>query len=259
MKFRCLLLIAALASLPGLAFAGQTCGTATVVPSDGRVVDFDFVAASPSANFYEFGVTAGHSYSVEVRQDYDDPPSTLNVSLFSEAGTCTTTLAGTNDTTASEPTEPANAFRQSFTAAGNGTYSVSVTNTGANGRYVSVSVSDTTGFNVRWSTFAGFITQWGFQNTTSNQISVTITATATVGGSNSGSLTFNVPANSQVIKAIGASGADINIGANKSGFMVMSHNGPPGGMLTDAYFINPSGSVIVPAVFVPVRQGHSGK
>ena len=87
MKTR-LLTLFAIALMPGLLYAGTACATPTVVPADGRVVDFDFVANSPGANFYQFDVSAGNSYSVEVRQDYDDLQATndLTTTAFSDVG-----------------------------------------------------------------------------------------------------------------------------------------------------------------------------
>lgn len=260
MNRKSLTLVVLLVFAPALLYAGSACNLPTIVPSDGRVVDFDFVAASPGANFYQFSVTAGNSYSVEVRQPYDDSNTDLTVTSFTDANTCGTALTGTTSTTTADPALPANATRFSFTAAASGTVTLKVANGNvATGRYVSVSVSDTTQYNVRWSTFGTFITQWGFQNTTSSPIIATLTTTTVLGGSGTNSITFTVPANTQVFKIIGASGVDINVGGNKAGFAVLSNNGPAGGLLTDAFFINGSATVIVPSVFQPVRQGHASR
>jgi len=204
--------------------------------------------------YYQFGVTIGHSYSVKVVQDYDDVDADITVGLFSE-NTCTTAVASLTDTHGAEPTLAVNGYRQSFTAAATGSDYIKVINSnGATGRYIAVSVSDTTDYNVRWSTYAGFITQWGFQNTTSQAINVKMVATVALGGSGTGNMTFSVPANSETYKVIAASGGDINIGPNVAGYAVASNDGPPGGLLVDAYFINPSATVIVPSVFQPVRS-----
>jgi hypothetical protein len=264
MKSRMLVLTAVLLLTPALMFAGSTCGTATVVPADGRVVDFDFVSGTtgstntpPGTNWYEFSGSAGHSYSVEVRQDYDDINTDLTVSVLS--GACPGSAVTVNSTVTSEPALPANSFRGSFTAGASGTFVVSVANSNAStGRYISVSVSDTTQYNVRWSTYGTFITQWGFQNTTGQPITATLVAFPTLPAAASHTITFTVPANTQLFKIIGASASDdINEGVNEAGFAVLTHNGPPGGLLTDAFFINSAATVIVPSVFQPVRQGHS--
>ena len=136
MKTR-LLTLFAIALMPGLLYAGTACATPTVVPADGRVVDFDFVANSPGANFYQFDVSAGNSYSVEVRQDYDDLQATndLTTTAFSDVG-CSAAVAGMVDTTALDPALPGNSSRFSFTAATSGTIRLKVANGNAtSGRY----------------------------------------------------------------------------------------------------------------------------
>ncbi len=235
------------------AFAGSTCALATLVEADGSIKDFDFAAPSTSV-YYQFGVTTGHSYSVKVVQDYDDKDTDITVAVNNEASTCNVAVPSVTVTTNAEPILSVNGFRESFTAAASGTYSIVVSNSnGAAGRYIAVSVSDTTMYNVRWSTFGGFVTQWGFQNTTNQPISVKFSVTASAGGAFSGSNgPFVIPANSQVFRAIGTSGQDINTVNPYAGFMVESNDGPPGGLLVDAFFVN--GSVIVPAVFQPVRS-----
>jgi len=258
MRLRGLILVGIFMTWAGLAFAGQTCATATVVPADGRVVDFDFVNTGTS-NFYQFSVTKGHSYSVEVREDYDDPPSTLTVQVNSENATCTTAAAGGHRTEAIEPALPANSFRESFTAAASGTDSISVNNTGANGRYVSVSVSETTVFNPQFSTFVSFTTQYLFINTTSTAVHgvLTLTATLCAGALPAPIVTpVIVPAGANLVLAANPNGS-IPTPANCGGYAIFTHDGPPGSLLTDSLYLNPSASVIVSAKFAPTRQGHN--
>jgi len=264
MKLKGLTLVVMLLIASGLASAGTTCATATVVPADGRVVDFDFVA-NGTTNFYQFSVTKDHSYSVEVRQDYDVPNTDLaTTSLASENATCTTALSPKEkNTTAVEPAIPQNSFRASFTAQSTGVYSVSVPNTGATGRYVSVSVAETTAFSPQWSTFVGFVTQYLFQNTTSaTDINAKLTATATscAGGvAKPGPVSVNVTVTkgSNLVIALGP-GATIDIPAKCSGTMVMSYDGPPGSLLYDSIYAGGANGVtiLVPAKFAPTRQSH---
>jgi hypothetical protein len=258
MKARSLILVALLITFAGLAFAGQTCLTATVIPADGRIVDFDFVA-NATTNFYQFGATKGHSYSVEVRQDYDDPPSTLTVQVNNEVANCTTAAPNTNSTIATEPTLPANSFRVSYTAAASGSNSISVQNTGVTGRYVSVSVSDTTIFNPQFSTFASFVTQYLFANTTSVPVHGVLTLTATVcAGALPPPVVSNltIPAGGNLVQTAGP-GNSTNISANCTGSATFSHDGPPGSLLPDSLYVNPSATVIVSAKFAATRQGHN--
>src|SRR5262249_50010558 len=250
--------------LPSLCLAGTACGTATVVPADGRIVDFDFVANGTS-NFYQYSVVPGRSYSVEVRQDYDDPNTDLTTSLLSDTG-CSTPVAGSTDPSTAEPFLPANSFRRSFTAPGTGTtpsvFKIQVANGGSAGRYISVSVSDTTFFNPNWSTFSNYVTQWSFQNTTNAPINGKLVITDTDGTPTAGpfTLTFVIPANGKASKIIaGVPGFDINAGPQHGGASIFTYDGPPGAILATAYFINPNVNPanIVPAKFEPVR--HAGR
>jgi len=233
--------------------AGTLCASATRLIPDGRILDFDFVPEA-STGWYQFNVVAGRSYSVEVRDDVEDDNADLNtVTLTTGCGASVTV----NDTTQLDPVLAANSFRSSFTASATGPIEISVPNGNAGaGHYVAVSVSDTTVFNPRWSTFSGFVTQYGFQNTSSGSITGTLTVTSVLGSAVAPvTISFSVPANSEVFKIVGAANtSDVVIPASHAGYAVFTHNGPPGGLVTDAYFINPSATVIVPAVFTSVRE-----
>jgi hypothetical protein len=241
--------------------AGTTCVTATVVPADGRIVDFDFVANGTS-NFYQFRGVAGRSYSVEVRENYDDPPSTVTVTLTSNGGVsggCSAAVPNTKDTAAAEPVLPANAFRRSFIAAATGTFGIEVQNTGSQGRYISVSVADTTLFCPRWSTF-GVHTEWGFTNTTGLAISGVFTLIRNDGSVQAGTpITINIAANGAAFadtRNVGA-GNPLNIPNNQFGKAVFAHDGPPGAIIGDSYIIDagfPGGPFIQPGKFETARQ-----
>lgn len=249
MNARWLVLALVVVSLPGLAFAGANCNTATVVPTDGRILDFDFVAPSTS-NYYQFSVTSGHSYSVEVREDYDDINADINTAPFTD-NACTVSLGGLRNTTAIEPAVPANAQRFSFTSAATGIVYLKVTNSnGATGRYVSVSVPETTIYAPRWSTVAGFQTQWGFQNSTSAIINVAMVLS---GGASLTVPAFAVPAGGEVFRSTVAS--DLNLAPGGAvGAALITHDGPPGAIVPDCYFLNGNASVVVPATITPPRQ-----
>ena len=173
MKFRSLLLaVCVLSAMPISAHAaGTLCASATRLVADGRILDFDFVPQA-STGWYQFNVVAGRSYSVEVRDDIEDDNADLNgVVLTTGCGGASVTV---NDSTQLDPILASNSFRGSFTASATGAIEISVPNGNAGaGRYVAVAVSDTTVFNPRWSTFSSFITQYGFQNTTSGSITGT--------------------------------------------------------------------------------------
>src|SRR4051794_4441304 len=181
MRFRSLLLaVCVLSSLSISAHAaGTLCASATRLVADGRILDFDFVPQASTA-WYQFNVVAGRSYSVEVRDDIEDDNADLNtVALTTGCGGASVTV---NDTTLLDPVVAANSFRGSFTAPASGAVEIAVPNGNAGaGRYVAVTVSETTVFNPRWSTFSGFATQYGFQNTTSGSITGTLTLTTVLG------------------------------------------------------------------------------
>jgi hypothetical protein len=269
MKVR-LVVLAALLTIPGLLFAGTSCATPTVVPADGRIVDFDFVAQSGD-NFYQVDVTAGHSYSIELRQDYDDLQSVndLATQVFGVGdGTCSTPLAvapapgsAVRDTTAIDPVLPANSFRVSTTASSTGTMRVKVhNNNGSTGRYISVVVADTTMFSPLYTTFSGFNTFYRFFNTTNQAVrgtlkllntdgSVLVTNTFTVSaGASSETVYTGVPAP----PAIG-----LSVPASRSGPAFFTHDGPPGAIMIDGFQgagqAN-GGFTTFPIAFRPVRE-----
>jgi hypothetical protein len=256
--------LAVLILMSTFAFADVTCATAAAVIPNGVPKQFDFVAAS-TTNFYAFKVSAGHSYSVTVDQEYDPYNNTdLTIQVNSEATTCTTAVVSPTVTTNAEPQIPGAGLRESFTAAANGTYSVSVNDGGPNGRYITVNVADTTKYNPRWSTFAHFTTQWGFQNTSNQAINVKLVATGFTNCAFSGTLNFSVPANGEVFKDIAAQGEPSNPNAAlqtnctangtaaDSGYAVITNDGAPGALLMDAFFV--FGTDIVPSVVQAVRE-----
>lgn len=258
MKARFAAVLTAVMILPVLGFASP-CNAPTVVPADGRIVDFDFVGPSTS-NFYQFSATSGHSYSVEVRQDYDDVNGDLAVTLSGTAGSCPTpaVLAGTNDTTASEPALPSNASRLSFTATGTGIHRIQVANgNGSTGRYISVTVSETTVYNPNWSTFGTFLTQYNFLNTTSQPINGKLIVTPTFGSSlTQRVVNFVITASGTPGSRVGITagpGFDADIPKDSAGYAIFTHDGPPGGLLTQAQFLNGNATVIVPTKFEAVR------
>lgn len=272
MTRRVVLCLALLAFASAFAFAGATCGAPTVVPSDGRIVDFDFVAQS-SSNFYQFDATAGHSYSVEVRQDYDGVNTDLSaagggsISIFTDAA-CTTALAGATDTSAADPALPANAFRVSFIAPSTGTFRIQVANGNAStGRYISVAVAETTVYSTAYfagkgatgGSHAGFYATFSFSNTTSAAITGTLTL-INGAGTTIGTSTITLPAKGgALVDTSGAAGTNatvLNIAVPITGSAFFAHNGPPGSVTTAAYEQNGSTGFTESLAFSPARQSH---
>ena len=257
MKAKLGLILLTLLLVPAMAFAGATCAAPTIVPSDGRVVDFDFVANGTS-NFYQFNATANHSYSVEVRQDYDGINTDLSaaggggVSVFSDAGTCGTAAAGLTDTTAAEPALPANSFRSSFTPTTTGSYAIKVTNGGATGRYISVSVAETTMYASAFSTISGFAAFYSFVNTTSQAITGSITAFSPAGVAFGAPVPINLAVGGNVSTNTGALG----VPAGKTGYAVFTHNGPPAGVNAVCIVANFTTNFVEPINFIPIRERH---
>ena len=158
-----------------------------------------------------------------------------------------------HNTAGIDPALPVNSQRFSFTAAATGIVYLKVTNANAStGRYVSLVAAETTIYAPRWSTIAGFQTQWGFQNSTSAPVNVSMVITP-----NSGAPVvvpaFAVPAGGFVIRNTTAS--DLNISPSGAvGFAVITHDGPPAAIVADCYFLNGNATVVVPATITPPRQ-----
>ncbi|HTD23678.1 MAG TPA: hypothetical protein VK738_13555 [Terriglobales bacterium] len=266
MNVRGLLLTLFVVSLSVFAFAGSACNKATVLNGDGRILDFDFVAPT-SANYYQFNVSANHSYSVEVRQDYDDLQSgtpDLTTAAFTDSA-CSVALGNANTLAANnnvhhtennDPALPANSQRFSFTPTASGTVYLAVTNSNAStGRYVSITVAETTIFYSRWSTFSGFSTQWAYQNTSSQPVAVTLTVIDTLGSPlmnpNPIVVSFSVAAGSEVFQLTPST---VAAPAQHGGPAFATTDGPPGAVLPDCYFINGTATIVVPSTISPVRQ-----
>jgi hypothetical protein len=269
MKLR-LIVLAALFVLPGQMFAGTSCATPTVVPADGRIVDFDFVAQSGD-NFYQFDVTQGHSYSIEVRQDYDDKQAVndLQTELFAVGNaTCAGALtpnaaagSAVRDTVGVDPVLPANSFRVSTVAGSTGTMRVKVhNNNGSTGRYISVVVADTTQFSPLYTTFGGFNTFYRLFNTSGQPVSATLKL-FNPAGAQIGSTTVTVAANASTPTIFtgpnGGGNIGLGVAGDNAGPATLTHDGPPGAILVDGFSgIFGATTSTIPIVFRPVREKH---
>jgi hypothetical protein len=248
---------------PSRTRAEGICGTGdyTILVPDGRIL----AGTIPASTLFSF-VIGGHdtsatlprSYSVEVRGPNGGFFGAPNLFVRDDT-TCT--LANTvsvNNTVLTAPrigcdgcASPAN-LRYSFTTVNRFTHFV-VQNATTGSLNYSISVSETTMFNPRWSTFSGFVTQWGFQNTTESSISGTLTVLDSVsGGPYTKSVT--VAPNATVFAGSGETFLGGSIPANHAGGATFVHNGPPGSIKADAYLLNSNLSVIVPTEFKAVRE-----
>jgi hypothetical protein len=243
-----------------VAFAQSTCPNPTVLKV-GEPTNFDFVAPSNS-NFYQFDVNPNRSYSVTIHQNYDAVNTDLqaggggSVILYSDIA-CASAVAGLTDTTLSEPALPNNAFRSSFVTGAtvaNPHYRIKVTNGNASvGRYVEVTVAETTKFSPLYTTFSGFNTFYRVYNTTSQ--SITGTMTAFNGNTPIGTpVTLTVPAYSTSPTIFTGAGANqLNVPANNAGSVIWVDNGPPAGTLLDGFAWNGT-TTTFPIKFVGVRD-----
>ena len=215
--------------------------------ADGRVKELS-LAPSEDVGLFFNGVP-GHSYSVEM-SDQESKINSKFLGLASEL--CpTANAAGVNVTGGFDPVILATrGFRGSFTATVAGTpfYTLHIVNSAAS-TDITYSVSDTTQYNPRWSTFSGFTTQWGFQNTTNFNITGTLKVFTTAGTLVSNT-TFDILSGRVVFKTT----TGLVIPASQSGNAIFTNNGPPGGIQADAFLISSDGKTVVPAKFDRLRE-----
>lgn len=237
--------------------SGQCVGTVSgfLVPNSTDTVGVSFPASGAGSFFAN--LTAGHSYSIQVTT-HDN--TTANSTLTAQGpGGCLGGAVAVNETTLVEPAilnlgaTAVSGRRVSFTPAASGLYAFNFTTNNAGGHIYTGEIYETTLFNPRWATNQGYLTVYGFQNTTSQAINIVLKATATFGGTGTTTFTAAIPANTQVLVALGP-GLTINIPAGQVGFAILTHDGPQGGLTVDAYFTN--GVSLVPAVFAPRNSEH---
>jgi len=233
-------------------YGGIACGSDPILPTDGNIATiYDFVAASSSA-YYLVNLKDGHSYSAEV-YDSTDPTvvaGSAQLSLIAAAD-CTTVLT-TQDVANYDPDLSGSfAARISWIQTGNVSAVLVLKNSDANDPYnYNIRIADTTLHNPRWSTFAGFITQYALVNNTSHDIAGTLTLTSSTGTSYSSQVT--IPAGGEKLEQT----SDLGIPPTLFGFATFAYVGPAGAITADADFINPSGTVIVPSTFAPRDYQH---
>jgi hypothetical protein len=225
MAFRGFIAIVSILLSPVFALAaGTTCAAATPLVPDGRILKLDYLAPVTSG-FYSVYLIAGRSYSLEIRDDMDGSNSDLSVALYNS--TCSTPIStGVTHTETIEPVEPAGGWRLSYLPTVTGTYALQVQNSNqTSGRYVSASVAETTIYDPLWADGGSNVPSFSVFNTTTSTIAYTLTLTATIGGSQTGSFQSSLtPLNVALVSVPG----QINLPANLSGYGILIHNGPPG-------------------------------
>ena len=234
--------------LPTVAHAGACTKWAEVVP-DGRVSAPVDVTSTDDLRVVLRGV-GGHSYSVQVTQlDFFN-----NISVFfGPAGNACATadIAGLRRTEAIDPVvDPSTSERGSFTATIANFYAARVAM--SNGTHaVTYTVSDTTLYNPHWSTFGGFFTSWGFHNTTNATINGNLRVINSA-GTEVANVNFAIPSGTVVFRDTRST--DLNLAAQQAGSAIFTHDGPPGAIQADAFFLNGDASVVVPSEFKPIRE-----
>jgi hypothetical protein len=235
-----------LLSLPAIGHAeGIACGNETVIVTDGRIVQSTIPASTTF--WFIFDGTVGRSYSIEIKDPVDPygaSPGTLTVYGPSSCSTVITT----RNTYLILPTIIGTGSRVSFTATG-ARIRFTVANSVASPRPYTVSVSETTQSNPRWSTIGGYTSQWGFHNTTNATISGNLRVYTTA-GTQVANTTFSVSSGRVVFQ----SSTGLAIAADQSGNATFTHDGPPGAIQADAYMISADVTTVVPTKFEPVRE-----
>lgn len=204
--------------------------------------------AGPTADqdWYRLTVVAGHSYEVRVgaRQDSCMDFVGANFQVFqSDATTLITTGVDYPGTGA------ISSYRAIFIAPSNNNVFVQLmggTTCTATSSYT-IQVFDTTLLSPRWSTFGGFYTSWGFENTTSAPILGTLTV-VTSSGTVVANTTFTIQPGRVVFRDTRPT--DLNFAPNQAGNVIFSHNGPVGGIVADGFMSNEGGAVFVT---IPVK------
>lgn len=141
------------------------------------------------------------------------------------------------------------AGRRSLTVASETEVFFSVNPNSMNPGSLRIRIEETTLFSPRWSTFGGFYTTWGFQNTTNTDLSVTLRVFTAGNPSPIATSTFAVNANTVVFRDTRPT--DLDLAAGQAGSVVVTHNGPPGAILMDGFMTNENGTVFVT---VPVKS-----
>lgn len=232
------------------------CGSPVIIIPDGRVAESTF--AQTTTYWYGIYAVAGHSYAIEFEPPADNFNSASrpqfssllvfgpNDALRGCHGSSSISVTGNES---SAPTIKKNADgagrRVSFFAWTAGLYLIAVSNVAGAGDYT-FRASDTTLFNMRWSTFGGYSNQWVFLNLSD----MSVTGIFVLYDLNNRALLaiqVNVPPSGVVVRYSDIS--DLNLPGNLSGYGVFGHNGPEGAIAAEVYTLNTSGTQMIHSKF----------
>jgi len=228
----------------GVHGAPTTCGSDPVLTGDGTASPQDLLFAATSA-YYTLNAKAGHSYSVEV-WDVVDQTAAVAPAIQLLASDCMTAVASTDVTNVDPDLSQGFSRRISWIqTAMDATIQIQVMNPDQNNPYTyQIRVTDTTLYNTRWSTFGGYITSWGFTNTTSTPIKGAVTVVDSNGqtvATSSPTLAANT--------ATFLTTVDLNVPANDAGGSSFAYVGPPGAVIADGFLVSPGGTVVTPILY----------
>lgn len=267
MRVKCVVLAALgalMLVLPGIAQA-QCDDFESLVP-DGRIktVTIPFNGGGTYVRGFFFRGAPGRSYFVQVFRGRFE--TTQDIFLGgANVSTCPLSNdAAVRDVTDIEPrffdgSQNNKSFTFTATAAITDTsspfYLVRIHNTSTTtNTTVDIKVSDSTLFSPRWSTFGGFYTSWGINNTTSASCSYSLKVVSSAGATVA-TATGSVAAGLTAFRDTRAS--DLNVAASQAGNVTLTHNCPAGGIQADAFMVNETTTPVsvIAVKFEPVRAG----
>jgi len=207
---------------------------------------FGTIGAGATAGFGAV-LTAGRSYSVELKNATGDSTSPGTLTLFSGDDGCSGTSSMTvRDTADIDPETGAAAQRLSFTATeGRTFFRARLVNGSGLAIPFTFSWSETTTYSPAWSTNGSFDTFYSFLNTTGTALNGTLTLLDTAGAVLS---TFNLSI--PVGRTASTNTAGLGTTRNRTGTARFTHDGPPGAIVVEAAIANFS---ISPAYVQPVK------
>jgi len=243
-------------SVPAARCESSDCANPVLIVSDGRISQSSY----PQGASYWYGIyaLAGHSYSAEFEPPADNYVSASRVqfgpisvfapndNLVACRGVSTVAVTQTSGYVPVILKGTTGAGRRiSFTAQSSGLYRLSVTNSASTGSY-SFRAVDTTLFSPRWSTWSGYDTQWGFMNASDMNIDGVLRV-FDLSANLMATVPLTIPGGGYLIRTANSPG--ISLPRNSAGYVIFSHNGPPGALLADSYMVNAAATVVVPSKF----------
>lgn len=229
------------------------CGSGdAILPTDGSRVS-DTIGAS-SSNFYFVRLKAGHSYAAEV-WDAIDTSNTVTASLYlwSYNNSCGATLPVTNVVSIDPDLSQMYAARISWIQSADALEVLEMRSAASAARSYEIRIVDTTLYSPRWSTWSGFITQWGFYNVTNSSISGVFTVFDTTGAAIK---IVNVTVSAGKVRFYSSIPADLNLPNSTSGSVMFAYVGPAGAFQADSMILNTPAGAYVTIKFEPRNYQH---